>query len=114
MNAYSRAVTPLAMVAVTCLLVACAPQPTMQAGPDAEVTFDGLVRIDNSRMQRAWVKPGIDLSSYTKILPVGAEIQYRSVGHGSGATAARSGQSEFPMTDEQKKKAGNQRVRSLH
>ena len=88
MNAHPRAVTPLALVAVTCLLVACAPQPTMQEGPDAEVTFDGLVRIDNSRMQRAWAKPGIDLSLYTKILPVAAEIQYRSVGRGSGTTAA--------------------------
>ncbi len=52
--------------------------PAMQTGPDAETTFDGLVRVDNTSMDKVWVRPDIDLNSYSKIMPVIADTQYAS------------------------------------
>ena len=39
----------LLSVATFLLLVGCTQTPSIQQGPDAEMTFDGLVRIDDSR-----------------------------------------------------------------
>ena len=51
--------------------------PTIQTGPDAELSFDGLHMVDNSKADVAWARPDIDLSGYSKIWPVGAGIEYR-------------------------------------
>lgn len=62
------------------ILTGCAtPAPTIQTGPDAETTRDGLVRVNNSAFKAAWVDPTIDLSRYNKIMPGGAGIK-RHVG----------------------------------
>ena len=42
------------VIAAAALAVGCAQQPTVQTGPNAEVSFDGLVRIDHSRFANAW------------------------------------------------------------
>ena len=34
---------------------------------EPEVTHDGLERISNSKVERAWVKPDVDLSQYTEV-----------------------------------------------
>jgi hypothetical protein len=47
---------------------ATAPAPTLQTGPDAEVTADGLVRVDNSVVPLAFWKPGLDLTPYTRFI----------------------------------------------
>ena len=64
--------------------------PTIQTGPDAEVSFDGLHKVDNTRVDIAWAVPDLDLSGYTKILPVNAGIEYRQVKNRGNTTAARS------------------------
>ena len=56
-------------------VASCASEPTIQTGPNAEVTFDGLHRVDNSAFKDAWVDPDIDFSRYNKILPGGAFYQ---------------------------------------
>jgi hypothetical protein len=44
-----------------------APPPMkVQTGPDAEVTVDGLHRVDNSLMALAYVKPDMNLQGYTR------------------------------------------------
>ncbi len=62
------------------VLLACqtAP-PSIQTGPDAELSFDGLQKVDNSQADLAWARPDIDLSGYTKIMLVNAGIEYRQV-----------------------------------
>ena len=87
------------VIAVTALVVGCAQQPTIQTGPDAETTFDGLVRIDNSRFANAWVDPDIDLTVYNKIIPGGAEFEFRNVQRTTGTTRARSNEREFWISD---------------
>ena len=81
-------------------IVACASEPTIQTGPDAEISFDGLHRVDNSVFRFVWVEPEIDLSRYTKILPGPAEFRYRAV----RATGQRSSANEFPISDENRAK----------
>jgi hypothetical protein len=62
------------------VLVACtSAPPTIQTGPDAELSYDGLHKVDNSQADVAWARPDFDISSYSKILPIGAGIEYRQV-----------------------------------
>jgi hypothetical protein len=87
-------------IAATFFVVACSSQPTVQTGPNAETTFDGLVRIDNARFAAAWIDPEIDLTQYTKIMPGGAEFQFRNVQKTAGRThSGRSNEREFWISD---------------
>lgn len=83
--------------ALLVLLAGCQSEPTVQSGPDAEVTYDGLYRVDNSVMKMAWVKPDMDLSGYSKLRLVGEGIEYRAVKKSGGTMRANSSRSEFPM-----------------
>jgi len=92
------------LFASTVIVAACAGgPPTFQQGPDAEVTFDGLVRIDNTSFKRVWADPDTDLSRYTKILPRRAEIQFRAV-KGTSGTRANASKSEFPVAEKDREK----------
>ncbi len=91
-------------IAVITLIVGCSAQPKVQTGPDAETTFDGLVRIDNSRFSNAWIDPDVDLSLYNKVMPGGAEFEFRSVQKVSSAAARRSNENEFWMSDSAKER----------
>lgn len=85
------------------LLVGCAPAPSIQQGPDAETTFDGLVRIDHSRFANAWVDPDVDLSQYNKIMAGDAVFEFRAVKKNtSPALARRANESEYWMSDKNK------------
>lgn len=82
------------------LLAGCAtPTPTMQAGPGAEVTFDGLNRIDNSAFKDAWADPDADWARYDKIMPGGAFFEFRAVKKTSSTTRSSSSNSEFYIDD---------------
>lgn len=50
--------------------------PTIQQGADAEISYDGLHKIDNPQADAAWARPDFDISSYSKIMLVGAGIEY--------------------------------------
>ncbi len=83
-----RLTTPLVFAVV---LVACTTAPpTIQTGPDAELSFDGLHKVDNSQADVAWARPDFDISGYTKIWLVGAGIEYRQVKDRGRSTIARS------------------------
>lgn len=61
-------------------LMGCAgstPPPSVQTGPNAEVTVDGLHRVDNSVMALAWVRPDLDLSGYTKVMLDDVTVAYQ-------------------------------------
>ena len=73
--------------------------PTAQTGADAEISFDGLHKYDNTRVDAAWAVPDLDLSSYHKILPVNVGIEYRDVKNKGRTTMARSGSGPFFIDD---------------
>ena len=66
-----------ASLSVIILSTGCTSSPpTIQQGPDAEISFDGLHKIDNPQADAAWARPDFDISSYNKIMLVGAGIEY--------------------------------------
>lgn len=94
------------LVATALFLAACATsEPSIQQGPDAETTFDGLVAIDNSNFSRAWIDPEVDLKSYNKIILGPAEFEFRAVKKRSAHFAlGRSNEREFWISDENRQK----------
>ncbi len=95
-----------AVIALLALAMAgCASkEPTVQTGPDAEVSYDGLHLVDNSVFKLAWADPEADWARYNKFIPGGAEYDFRAVKKGSGTQHARSGQSEFWIDDASREK----------
>ena len=89
-------------IAAAALVVGCSSQPSIQTGPDAETTFDGLVRIDNARFSAAWVDPEIDLTQYSKFMPGGAEFQFRNVQKMTATQARRTNENEFWISESQR------------
>jgi hypothetical protein len=85
-----------ALVAATTLVAAASPR--IQTGPTAEVTQDGLHRVDGGTFDRAWVKPGTDLNGYTKVMLTITDMQFREVKD----PGMRRSASEFPLDDAQK------------
>jgi hypothetical protein len=60
--------------------------PTIQTGPDAQLSFDGLHRVDNVQADAAWARPDFDISGYNEIMLVGAGVSYRDVSGGQAIT----------------------------
>ncbi|UCG88098.1 MAG: DUF3313 family protein [Gemmatimonadota bacterium] len=73
------ALNAVTIAAILVGLAGCAttPPPTVQMGPDAEVTVDGLHRVDNSVMALAWVKPDLNLQGYTKVMIDEVTVAYQ-------------------------------------
>ena len=78
---------------------ASSAQPLLATGPEAEITDDGLHRVDHSIMDAAWVKPDLDLTRYTKIFFMPTGVQFRNVGNRAFAPRGRDSGTEFPVSD---------------
>ena len=94
----------LSAVAVLAIAAAgCSSGPAVQTGADAEITHDGLTRVDRTVMDAVWVRTGIDISGVTKIRFHSLGVEYRNVSGpdsgraGTGSTRNRSSQSEFQL-----------------
>lgn len=97
----------LLVMAIAGLTVACTtttPTPTIQTGPDAEVTFDGLYKVENSQADLAWARPDFDISSYTKIMLVGAGIEYAPANNRGRTATERSRSGPYFIDDDQRKR----------
>jgi len=90
----------LLSIVLVILLAACSITPTIQTGPNAQISYDGLAKVNNTRVNSAWVRPGIDLSAYDKLILVGAGIKYRSVRDASRVYLSNF--EGFPLDDEQR------------
>jgi hypothetical protein len=96
----------LIILALAALMAGCAAQePSLQQGPDAEVTFDGLVRIDHGKFKDSWADPDIDFSQYNKFITGNAVFEFRAVKKSHSASfSRRSNESEFWISDASKEK----------
>jgi len=74
-------------------------QSILAIGPDAEVTEDGLHRIDPSIMDAAWVKPDMDLSRYTRIFFMPAVTQFREIVERQYSARTIQHATEFPVSE---------------
>jgi hypothetical protein len=72
----------------------------VQTGPTAEVTADGLYRVDNSVMSMAWVKPDMDLSGYRKFMLDPVVVAYQRDPQGR-RSATGGGNQNFALSAEQ-------------
>lgn len=100
---------PLKMAAALTLLLlftGCTGTPAFQTGPDAEVTHDGLTRVDRTVLDTVWARTDIDLSGYRQVMFEGVAIEFRPVTGpysgraGSGAAMARrSSRSEYRLDE---------------
>lgn len=91
MTTYLSAIRLGLLITVSLFATACSTGPaTIDTSPTAEVTFDGLHKVIHSKADEAWARPDIDLSGYTKIMPVRAEVNYK--------TATNKGQSQADRT----------------
>ena len=73
--------------------------PTIQTGPEAELSFDGLHKVDNSQADVAWARPDFDISGYTKILLLSGGIEYRQVKNKGRSSLDRSKGGPFFIDD---------------
>ena len=91
----------LALVIAMALNSGCATTSSSSAST-GEPTHDGLMPLSGTRAQRVWVRPGFDLAGYTKIMLIGAGIQYRPVKELTGTRTFHGSRTEFPMTEQAK------------
>ena len=75
--------------------------PRIQTGPDAEVSFDGLHRVDRTVMDMAWAKPTLDLTGYNKLMLVGAGLAFREVEDPGRYDRTAT---EFPISEENRER----------
>lgn len=88
---------------VAVLGIACtATPPTIDTSPTAEVTYDGLHAILNSSADKAWAKPDVDFSGYTKIKLESVGIEYRPGGEAGRSWMARSRGGPYEVTEDQR------------
>lgn len=73
-----RRLAPFFVAFVALVSVGCATSgpATIQAGPEAETTYDGLHKVDNAKADEAWARADFDISGYTKIMIVETGFQY--------------------------------------
>jgi len=105
MNTKGNVLRAAGALLIAATLTACASSaPAIQTGPGAETTFDGLVAVDNTALSKVWVRPGIDLNGYAKVLPVITGVQYAAVPEYKGNITLRKSEKYFPMSDAEKER----------
>ena len=83
-------------------------QPVLAIGPDAEVTGDGLHRLDTSIMPAAWVSPDLDLSGYNRVFFMPTAVQFREIPERRYNVRTMDYYTEFPVSER-----GQLRLREL-
>lgn len=85
--------------------VSCTANPAVETGPGAEVTYDGLHRVDHATMDAAWMKPDLNLSAYTGLILTGAGMSFKPVDDdGQRWWPGLDDQGEFPISEENRKR----------
>ena len=98
-----------ALFALAALSAGCTSTPEFQTGSDAEVTHDGLTRLDKTVMDVVWARTDIDLTGYSKVMLEGVGVEFRPVDGpysgraGTSTMRSSSSKSEFQLDDATKK-----------
>lgn len=84
----------LSGILLASISISATAAPKVQTGMLAEVTYDGLHRVDVRTMKKAWAKPQLDLTQYTKIMVLPTAMTFKD--------ADKRSRSEFPLNQHQK------------
>ena len=93
----------VSVIVLAVIAAGCSSTPQFQSGPDAEVTHDGLTRIDRTVMDAVWARTDLDLTGITKVHFHGLGVEYRNVDGpysgraGTGSIRTRSSATEFQL-----------------
>ncbi|MGB5410604.1 MAG: DUF3313 family protein [Woeseiaceae bacterium] len=101
------------LLASALLFAGCTTTPQFQSGPDAELTHDGLTRVDKTIMDVVWARTDIDLTTYSKIRFKAVGVEYRPVkgpysGRAGTGSTKRPMQDEFALNEDQKKQVAEE------
>ncbi len=95
-----RAYLVLPLLAVAGIgLAAVSVGQTQQQEETAEVSFDGLVKLQKGLFRDSWYDPDVDFKQYTKIIPIDPYFEFRAVKRTSSTAARRSNQRKFYISD---------------
>ena len=97
----------LASVAAITIAGCATPPPTVDTSAEAEMTFDGLFPVKDSRADQAWARPDVDLTQYSKVMLQSIGIEYRPGGESGRTLSSRSSGGPFQGTEEQKNRFEN-------
>jgi hypothetical protein len=92
----------LAGVATIAIAGCTATAPTVDTSADAEMTFDGLYPVRDSRADLAWARADVDLAQYSKIMLQGVGVEYRPGGESGKSFSARTRGGPYEVTEAQK------------
>ena len=91
---------PVTLALVLLLVGACAsnaPEPALREAP----SFDGLIPLSSTVMERVWIRQGFTLSGYHKVILDSARIQFRPVTRRTG-DGLLDPATEFPLSVSQR------------
>lgn len=83
-------------LAVVLATTGCSSGTTLST-PEADVTYDGLIRREQSTIQNVWIKEGIDLAAYSQYL-LDVDLEFRVPRGDDGQSRVY----EFPLSEEDK------------
>jgi hypothetical protein len=97
----------LTAIALAAVATGCSSTPEFQTGPDAEVTADGLTRLDRTVMDAVWARTDLDFTGINKVRFRSLGVEYRNVdgpySGRAGTTSARAStqnRSEFQLDED--------------
>jgi len=89
------------------VVTGCSSAPAFQTGEDAEMSFDGLTRMDNTAMGAVWAREDIDITSFRKVMFERVAVEFRAIEGGpysdrissSSVSSATRNRSAFNLDD---------------
>ena len=96
----------LILILMSSVTIVCAKKaPKIQTGPEAEISYDGLHKVDHTVMDDVWAKPDIDLSQFKKIMIAETQVAFKDVKNNSRRLYRRLNNSnEFSITERNKRR----------
>lgn len=93
-----------ALVCLSAVVGCAAPTPTIDTSAEAEMTFDGLYPLKDTRADMAWARSDVDLTQYSKIMLQGVGVEYRPGGESGRSFISRSRGGPYEVTEAQKER----------
>ena len=91
-----------------------AAQWFLATGPEAELTEDGLQRVDRALMPAAWMKPDVDLSGYTKLYFLPTTAEFRETQSLERTPSRDTMTRHFPISDARQNRLREQWAEAFH
>ena len=82
------------------LPLVCGAQSAEDIDASTDTTYDGLVQVKRTGYRNVWIKPDVDISVYSKIVPGPAQFHYREVRETSSLAARRSTTNQFTIQED--------------